>query len=152
MKIASRPFDEKSITKTLPKKRLFTRLEISSFTVDCQRDKNGISGIYPYPWLLGKQTIIRFIPHMKNPADYLSNRVFEARKPRRELQPVVAYADAVQAIEQALADAEKYKYLLMRALRRHHDESVPATSSTPAPATPETRVLPLYPEGLPLAA
>lgn len=84
---------------------------------------------------------------MKNPADYLANRVFEARKPRRELQPVVAYADAVQAIEQALADAEKYKYLLMRALRRHHDELAPAT-----PAAPETRVLPLYPEGLPLAA
>jgi len=94
------------------------------------------------------QTIIRFILLMKNPADYLANRVFEARKPRRELQPVVAYADAVQAIEQALADAEKYKYLLMRALRRHHDESVPAASST----APETRVLPLYPEGLPLAA
>ena len=84
---------------------------------------------------------------MKNPADYLANQVFEARKPRRELQPVVAYADAVQAIEQALADAEKYKYLLMRALRRHHDELAPATT-----VAPETRVLPLYPEGLPLAA
>ncbi len=85
---------------------------------------------------------------MKNPADYLADRVFEARRPRRELQPVVAYADAVQAVEQALADAEKYKYLLMRALRRHRDELAPA----PAPAAPETRVLPLYPEGLPLAA
>ena len=85
---------------------------------------------------------------MKNPADYLTSQVFEARRPRRELQPVVAYADAVQAIEQALADAEKYKYLLMRALRRHHDElpSAPASSAT------ETRVLPLYPAGLPLAA
>ena len=92
---------------------------------------------------------------MKNPADYLANRVFEARKPRRELQPVVAYADAVQAIEQVLADAEKYKYLLMRALRRHADEV--ATATTPAtPARPlettETPVLPLYPAGLPLAA
>ena len=85
---------------------------------------------------------------MKNPADYLADRTFEARRPRRELQPVVAYADAVQAIEQALADAEKYKYLLMRALRRHHDEL-----AAPAPvAAAETRVLPLYPGGLPLAA
>lgn len=88
---------------------------------------------------------------MKNPADYLANQVFEARKPRRELQPVVAYADAVQAIEQALADAEKYKYLLMRALRRHRDELAPV-ATTVAPASPETRVLPLYPEGLPQAA
>lgn len=85
---------------------------------------------------------------MKNPADYLANRAFEARRPRRELQPVVAYADAVQAVEQALADAEKYKYLLMRALRRHHDEAVPAA----APTVSETRVLPLYPAGLPVAA
>ncbi len=85
---------------------------------------------------------------MKNPADYLADRVFEARRPRRELQPVVAYADAVQAVEQALADAEKYKYLLMRALRRHRDELAPPA----APVTPETRVLPLYPAGLPLAA
>lgn len=84
---------------------------------------------------------------MKNPADYLANRVFEARRPRRELQPVVAYADALQAIEQALADAEKYKYLLMRALRHHHDELAPAT-----PAAAETRTLPLYPVGLPMAA
>lgn len=88
---------------------------------------------------------------MKNPADYLANRVFEARRPRRELQPVVAYADAVQAIEQALADAEKYKYLLMRALRRHHDELATAPAAL-APAASESRVLPLYPDGLPLAA
>lgn len=87
---------------------------------------------------------------MKNPADYLAERVFEARRPRRELQPVVAYADAVQAIEQALADAEKYKYLLMRALRRHHDEQAAVAPRETAPT--ETRVLPLYPEGLPLAA
>lgn len=97
------------------------------------------------------QTITSLILLMKNPADYLANRVFEARKPRRELQPVVAYADAVQAIEQALADAEKYKYLLMRALRRHHDELAPA-ATTAVPSAPEPRVLPLYPEGLPLAA
>lgn len=85
---------------------------------------------------------------MKNPADYLVNHVFEARQPRRELQPVVAYADAVQAVTQALADAEKYKYLLMRALRHHADDLMPAV----APAAAETRVLPLYPAGLPLAA
>ncbi|MDJ0366902.1 hypothetical protein QMK33_17255 [Hymenobacter sp. H14-R3] len=90
---------------------------------------------------------------MKNPADYLSSRVFEARRPRRELQPVVAYTDAVQAIEQALADAEKYKYLLMRALRRHHDELADVAPLTVVPASPDaTRVLPLYPAGLPLAA
>lgn len=85
---------------------------------------------------------------MKNPADYLASHVFEARRPRRELQPVVAYADAVQAIEQALADAEKYKYLLMRALRHHADEAAAAI----APPAPETPVLPMYPAGLPLAA
>jgi len=87
---------------------------------------------------------------MKNPADYLANRVFEARRPRRELQPVVAYADAVQAIEQALADAEKYKYLLMRALRRHADEVAPAAPTFRA--SDDTPVLPLYPAGVPLAA
>ncbi|MCB2407684.1 hypothetical protein [Hymenobacter lucidus] len=76
---------------------------------------------------------------MKNPAEYLDNHVFEARRPRRELQPVVAYADAVQAIEQALADAEKYKYLLMRALRRHADD----TRAMAGEAKPAT-VLPFY--------
>ena len=67
---------------------------------------------------------------------------------------MVAYDTAVQAIEQALADAEKYKYLLMRALRRHADDLQPAT---PAPvrladirpafpaAAPEAPVLPMYP-------
>jgi hypothetical protein len=116
--------------------------------LDYQGYKNRISRIYFHLRLLLMQTITSLIALMKNPADYLANRVFEARKPRRELQPVVAYADAVQAIEQALADAEKYKYLLMRALRRHHDELAPAATA----AAPETRVLPLYPEGLPLAA
>ncbi|TGE22462.1 hypothetical protein E5K00_19705 [Hymenobacter aquaticus] len=80
---------------------------------------------------------------MKNPAEYLENHVFEARRPRKELQPVVAYTDAVQAIEQALADAEKYKYLLMRALRRHADDMRPA-QPVPAPVG-TTPVLPLYP-------
>lgn len=87
---------------------------------------------------------------MKNPADYLAGRVFEARRPRRELQPVVAYADAERAIAQALADAEKYKYLLMRALRRHADDVAGPAANASQPVQP--RVLPLYPEGLPLAA
>ena len=82
---------------------------------------------------------------MKSPVDYLAPHVFEARRPRRELQPVVAYANAVQAVEQALADAEKYKYLLMRALRRHADETTPR----PVAAKPETPVIPMYPEALP---
>lgn len=85
---------------------------------------------------------------MKNPPDYLAGRVFEARQPRRELQPVVAYADAVRAVAQALADAEKYKYLLMRALRHHADELAAPAEPLSGPA----RVLPLYPEGLPMAA
>ncbi|MGI4761666.1 MAG: hypothetical protein ACRYF0_13235 [Janthinobacterium lividum] len=89
---------------------------------------------------------------MKNPADYLANHVFEARRPRRELQPVVAYADAVQALTQALADAEKYKYLLMRALRHHADDIAAAQPAAIAPQTAETPVLPMYPAGLPLAA
>lgn len=85
---------------------------------------------------------------MKSPAEYLAPHVFEARRPRRELQPVVGYADALRAVEQALADAEKYKYLLMRALRRHADEVAAAAQ----PQVHETPVLPMYPEGLPLAA
>ena len=108
-----------------------------------------MQGIYTPTWLFSKQTTNCSSSHMKNPADYLAARVFEARRPRRELQPVVAYADAVQAIEQALADAEKYKYLLMRALRRHHDEVAPVAAVA---APPEPRVLPLYPAELPLAA
>ncbi|MGI4866906.1 MAG: hypothetical protein ACRYFZ_23510 [Janthinobacterium lividum] len=87
---------------------------------------------------------------MKSPAEYLAPHVFEARRPRRELQPVVGYADALHAVEQALADAEKYKYLLMRALRRHADD-VAAAAQPARPAT-ETPVLPMYPEGLPMAA
>lgn len=89
---------------------------------------------------------------MKNPADYLASQVFEARRPRRELQPVVAYADAVQAIAQALADAEKYKYLLMRALRHHADDLAATQPVATAPQAAETPVLPMYPAGLPLAA
>ena len=82
---------------------------------------------------------------MKNPTDYLTAHVFEARRPRRELEPVVSYAAAVAAIEQALADAEKYKYLLMRALRHHAAE----TTAPPVAPAPETPVIPMYPVGLP---
>ena len=79
---------------------------------------------------------------MKHAAEYLENRVFEARRPRKELQSVVAYAAAVQAVEQALADAEKYKYLLMRALRRHADDvAAQPLLMEPTAATP---VVPLY--------
>ena len=80
---------------------------------------------------------------MKSAAQYLENSVFEARRPRRELQPVVAYVDALQAIEQAVADAEKYRYLLMRALRHSTPETTaPTTASFFAE---EATVLPLYP-------
>lgn len=111
-----------------------------------------MKGIYGLVPLLSGQLIICFFSLMKNPADYLAERVFEARRPRRELQPVVAYADAVLAIEQALADAEQYKYLLMRALRRHHDEAAAALPGGAAQSPAETRVLPLYPAGVLMAA
>ena len=90
---------------------------------------------------------------MKSAAEYLESHVFEARRPRREVQPVVAYPAAVNAIEQALADAEKYKYLLMRALRRHTDETI-GTSSTTAPSffAEAAPVLPLYPNQERMAA
>jgi len=94
---------------------------------------------------------------MKSAAEYLESHVFEARRPRRELQPVVAHSDAVAAIEQALADAEKYKYLLMRALRRHADDTVgvaaaPVTATAPSFFTEAAPVLPLYPSQERMAA
>ncbi|OGX91717.1 hypothetical protein [Hymenobacter coccineus] len=79
---------------------------------------------------------------MKAPAEYLASHVFEARRPRRDLQPVVAYSDALQALEQALADAEKYKYLLMRALRRHADDGAPRSAAS---VLTEAPVRPMYP-------
>lgn len=83
---------------------------------------------------------------MKSAAQYLENHVFEARRPRRDLQPVVAYDAALQAIEQAVADAEKYRYLLMRALRHHSNETAVApTSAAPSFFADEATVLPLYP-------
>lgn len=88
---------------------------------------------------------------MKSPADYLAAHAFEARRPRRELQSVVTLTDATRAIEQALADAEKYKYLLMRALRRHADDlagaTAPALSSVAD--TDTTPVRPMYPDQQP---
>lgn len=88
---------------------------------------------------------------MKTPAEYLNCPVFELTYPTGEAAesvPVVAYNDAVQAVEAALADAEKYKYLLMRALRRHasqHNLSFPAPIALPeAEQEAEAPVLPLY--------
>jgi hypothetical protein len=82
---------------------------------------------------------------MKSAAQYLENQVFEARRPRRELQPVVAYDAALQAIEQAVADAEKYRYLLMRALRHHGPDMTAAPVAAPSFFADEATVLPLYP-------
>ena len=82
---------------------------------------------------------------MKSAAQYLEKNVFEARRPRRELQAVVAYADAMQAIEQAVADAEKYRHLLMRALR-HSGPAEAAASAAASFFTEEATVLPLYPD------
>ena len=91
---------------------------------------------------------------MKSPVEYLSGHVFEACRPRCEMQPVVAYSTAVQAIEQALADAEKYKYLLMRALRRHDQDVAAATTAESSPSffDEDAAVRPLYPSQELLAA
>lgn len=90
---------------------------------------------------------------MKTPAEYLNCPVFELTYPTGEAAesvPVVAYNDAMRAVEQALADAEKYKYLLMRALRRHAADtsvSYPAVPVLPlAEEAPDTPVRPLYPD------
>ena len=82
---------------------------------------------------------------MKSAAQYLEKHAFEARRPRRELQAVVAYADAVQAIEQAVADAEKYRYLLMRALRHSGPETVVSAAPAASFFAEEATVRPLYP-------
>ncbi|NVO32745.1 hypothetical protein [Hymenobacter lapidiphilus] len=89
---------------------------------------------------------------MKMPAEYLACPVFELTYPTGETAesvPVVAYTDALQAVEAALADAERYKYLLMRALRRSAPIVAQQYPELPALLFPEpgtdTRVLPLYP-------
>ena len=73
---------------------------------------------------------------MKSAAEYLATHVSQARRSRRDRSPVVACSVAIQAIEAALADAEKYKYLLMRALRRHVDEATVVPLAAPASASP----------------
>lgn len=95
---------------------------------------------------------------MKTPTEYLQCPVFDLTYPTGETvesMPVVAYNDAVRAVEAALADAEKYKYLLMRALRRHNSAAAvspslipPVAASPEYPFSPETPVLPLYPDEL----
>ncbi|RAK65061.1 hypothetical protein [Hymenobacter edaphi] len=82
---------------------------------------------------------------MKTPDQYLNVPTFQLTYPTGEdveMVPVVTYDDALRAVETALADAEKYRYLLMRALRRTHDESSMAAAS---PAT-GAEVRPLYPD------
>lgn len=93
---------------------------------------------------------------MKTPAEYLQCPVFDLTYPTGESAesvPVVAYNDALRAVEAALADAEKYRYLLMRALRRNNATHTVAPSLIPSlPAMPEVPVFPLYPEEDELAA
>lgn len=83
---------------------------------------------------------------MKTPAEYLNVPTYQLTYPTGEdveLMPVVTYDDALRAVETALADAEKYRYLLMRALRRgQEDHTVPAVLQ---PAV-EAEVRPLYPD------
>ncbi|MBC8083502.1 MAG: hypothetical protein H7Z21_09850 [Hymenobacter sp.] len=87
---------------------------------------------------------------MKTPAEYLQCPVFDLTYPTGESAesvPVVAYNDALHAVEAALADAEKYRYLLMRAIRRNNLANIVSPSLIPALAAPsETPVFPLYPE------
>ena len=82
---------------------------------------------------------------MKTAAEYLENHVFEARRPRRDLQAVVALPDALAALEQALADADRYRYLLMRALRHHADDVAPHPVLSAGADAAEAKILPLYP-------
>lgn len=71
---------------------------------------------------------------MKSPADYLNAPVFYLTYPtgeEAESAPVVTYDDALRAVEAALADAEQYRYLLMRALRRNTQEAPAEAAMTP---------------------
>ena len=96
--------------------------------------------------LFHQQPPIRAFAIMKTAAEYLENRVFEARRPRRDLQAVVALPDALAALEQALADADRYRYLLMRALRHHAADAAPRPNIVAAAeAIAEAKILPLHP-------
>lgn len=78
---------------------------------------------------------------MKSPAEYLTGPVFQLTYPTGEVAesvPVVTYDDALRALEEALADAEEYKYLLLRAIRRTAAQPEEAAVST------EAVVLPFY--------
>jgi hypothetical protein len=84
---------------------------------------------------------------MKAPAEYLNMPVFHLTYPTGEeadMVPVVTYDDALRAVETALADAEKYRYLLMRALRRSQEPE--AAEPAALPLTPAADVRPLYPD------
>lgn len=87
---------------------------------------------------------------MKTSAEYLNCPVFNLTYPTGESAesvPVVTYTDALLAVEAALADAEKYRYLLMRAIRRNAAANTVAPSLIPVPQMlPETSVFPLYPQ------
>ncbi|GAB2453276.1 hypothetical protein GCM10011375_00140 [Hymenobacter qilianensis] len=83
---------------------------------------------------------------MKSPAEYLTGPVFQLTYPTGEVAesvPVVTYDDALLALEEALADAEEYKYLLLRAIRRNAPETVAPEATT---ITAETAVVPMYAE------
>lgn len=83
---------------------------------------------------------------MKTPAEYLNVPTYQLTYPTGEdveLMPVVTYDDALRAVETALADAEKYRYLLMRALRRgQEDQTAPAIQQRAV----EADIRPLYPD------
>ncbi|UYZ59415.1 hypothetical protein [Hymenobacter latericus] len=84
---------------------------------------------------------------MKTPAEYLDMPVFYLTYPTGEVAeqaPVVSYDDALRAVENALADAEKYRYLLMRALRRSQEPE----GGVPFSPAPEigADVRPMYPD------
>jgi hypothetical protein len=81
---------------------------------------------------------------MKTPDQYLNVPTFQLTYPTGEdvaMVPVVTYDDALRAVETALADAEKYRYLLMRALRRSQEPEAADLVLAPAAA-----IRPLYPE------
>ncbi|WP_133272064.1 hypothetical protein [Hymenobacter radiodurans] len=83
---------------------------------------------------------------MKSPAEYLTGPVFQLTYPTGETDesvPVVTYDDALRALEEALADAEEYKYLLLRAIRRNASDAVAPEGTI---ITPEMPVVPMYAE------